>query len=136
MTLNEAMAQYGPPWLGIWLMILLVGAFVLPFGLFIWRSTRWTAAFCLIAGLLGGLGVNWLYGQMGYVKLLGLPHIIFWTPLAVHLWTKMRSHAVEKAPRILIAVILTIILISLAFDYVDTIRYILGERTPLGPPPS
>ena len=36
------------------------------------------------------------------------------------------------AARWIIRVILVTLLISLAFDVVDVLRYILGERTPLG----
>ncbi len=72
-----------------------------------------------------------LYQQIGYVKLLGLAHIIAWTPLAVHLWFKMRAPDVTKAPRLIMGVVFTIILVSLAFDYVDAIRYLAGDRTPL-----
>jgi hypothetical protein len=32
----------------------------------------------------------WLYDRMGYVKLLGLPHIVVWTPLAIYLVVLLR----------------------------------------------
>ena len=131
MTLSEAMAQLSPTWLTIWLNILMVGAFLLPVALFIWKPTRMTAVYCLVAGALGAFGVGWMYEQMGYVKLLGLPHILVWTPLSVHLWLKFKSPDVSKVPRIIIGLIMATILISLAFDYTDIARYLLGERTPL-----
>jgi hypothetical protein len=37
-------------------------------------------------------------------------------------------------PRRIIAVVLATIAVSLAFDYVDALRYLLGERTPLARP--
>jgi len=128
MTLNEAMAQFGPQWLSIWLPILLAGAFVLPLSLLIWKSTRLTAILCLVASLLGGVGVNLMYSKMGYVKLIGLPHIIFWTPLALFLWFKIRTPTTDKVARIIMSVILATIVISLVFDYFDVIRYLLGDR--------
>ena len=82
------------------------------------------------------MGVGYMYDQLGYVKLLGLPHILFWTPLAVYLFATFRKPQLTKAPKIIIALILATILISLAFDYTDVIRYALGERTPLALPPS
>ena len=72
-----------------------------------------------------------LYQQLGYVKLLGLAHIVAWTPLAIHLWFKLRSPHVTRAPRIIIGVVLATIMFSLVFDYVDAARYIAGDRTPL-----
>lgn len=130
MTLSEAMTQFGPSWLSIWLPILTLGAFVLPLALLIWKSTRITALICIAASLLGGIGVNFLYMQLGYVKLLGLPHLFVWTPLAVYLWFKIKNPAIEKAARVVMSVVLATIVISLVFDYVDVARYVLGDRTP------
>lgn len=129
MTLNEAMAQYGPAWLSVWLPVLLVGAFVLPLALLIWKSTRMSAVYCIVASVLGGVGVNLLFSNMGYVKLIGLPHIIVWTPLAIYLWMKIKTPSIEKAARIVMSIILTTIVVSLVFDYWDVIRYLLGDRT-------
>jgi integral membrane sensor domain MASE1 len=71
---------------------------------------------------------------MGYVKLLGLPHIFVWTPLAIYFVTLLRRPDVPVWPRRVIVVALGTILISLAFDYTDVARYLLGERTPLARP--
>lgn len=136
MTFNEAVAQHAPAWVGLWINILLLGAIILPLSLFFWKATRSAAAFALIAGIIGGAGVMLLYGHMGYVKLLGLPHILAWTPLAIFFWYKMKSPDVTRAPRIIMGIALATIMISLAFDYTDTIRYVAGERTPLALPAS
>jgi len=69
--------------------------------------------------------------QLGYVKLLGLAHIVACTPLAIYLWFKMRSEGVPRAPRVIMGVVLAVISVSLVFDYMDAIRYIAGDRTPL-----
>lgn len=131
MTFNEAVATHAPAWVAIWINILLLGAMVLPLTLAFWKPTRITALFSLIAGLVSVGGTMFLYQQLGYVKLLGLAHIIAWTPLAVHLWLKMRAPDVTRAPRVIMGVVLATITVSLAFDYVDAIRYIAGDRTPL-----
>ena len=128
MTLNEAMAAHGPDWLGIWMPILFGGAFILPLILLIWKPTRLAAIVTVLASFLGALTTNVLYSKMGYVKLLGLPHIIFWTPLVIYLFTLMRKPAVGKIPSGIIAVVSVVILISLAFDYTDVIKYLLGDR--------
>ena len=128
MTLNEAMAAHGPDWLGIWMPILFGGAFILPLILLIWKPTRLAAIVTVLASFLGALTTNLLYSKMGYVKLLGLPHIIFWTPLVIYLFTLMRKPAVGKIPSGIIAVVSVVILISLAFDYTDVIKYLLGDR--------
>ena len=71
-----------------------------------------------------------MYEQMGYVRLLGLPHVILWTPLAVYLFRQVRRPDMPQWPARLMSVTLVVILISLAFDYVDVIRWMLGERVP------
>ncbi|WP_299732334.1 hypothetical protein [uncultured Tateyamaria sp.] len=131
MTFEEAVATHAPAWVGIWLNFLLLGAIVLPLTLVIWKSTRLTALFALLAGVIGVVGVMTMYEQLGYVKLLGLPHIIAWTPLVIHLWFKMKSPDVSRVPRVIMGVAFATMIISLAFDYTDVIRYIAGERTPL-----
>ena len=132
MTLNEAMAAYGPEWLNIWLMILFAGAFVLPVTLLIWKPTRLAAILCVIAALTGSFATGMLYMKLGFVKLLGLPHIIVWTPLVVYLFLKIRSPEVGKVAKVIMCVISLVILISLMFDYFDVISYVLGDRKAAG----
>ncbi|WP_298297503.1 hypothetical protein [uncultured Litoreibacter sp.] len=127
MSFEEAIALQ-PAWVGIWLNVLFLGAFVLPVALLFWKPSRMVAVWTLIASLLAGVSVVWMFGQMGYVKLLGLPHLILWTPLAIYLWRQIGRIDMPIWPRRIMWVILGIIVISLAFDYVDVARYILGER--------
>jgi len=130
MTLQEAIAQQ-PAWIGYWLKWLVFGAFILPLMLLIWRQTRIAAVAAIVAGVAGAFATGWLYDQMGYVKLLGLPHIVVWTPLAVYLFMLLKRPDVPAWPKRIIVVVLATILISLAFDYADVARYQLGERAPL-----
>ncbi len=133
MTLQEAIAQQ-PAWIGYWLKCLLFGAFILPFTLLIWRQSRIAAIATVVASLAGAWATGWLYDKMGYVKLLGLPHIIVWTPLVIFLVLQIRRADMPNWPRWIIGVVLATILISLAFDYTDVLRYLLGERMPLVKP--
>lgn len=135
MTLEEAIAQQ-PAWLQYWLTWLVFGAFFLPMALVFWRQSRIAGIAAAAASLAAGLVVNGMYAQMGYVKLLGLPHIIIWTPLAVYLFVRFRDPQMPPWPRRIIAVVLATLAVSLAFDYVDVVRYMLGERTPLAQPPA
>ncbi|WP_299297241.1 hypothetical protein [uncultured Tateyamaria sp.] len=135
MTFNEAMAAHAPAWVVIWTNILLLGAVVLPLTLAFWKSTRLTALLSVFASAISIGGIMFLYQQLGYVKLLGLAHIIAWTPLAIHLALKMRAPSVPRPPRIIMGVIFATIMVSLVFDYVDTIRYFAGDRTPLAVAP-
>lgn len=134
MTLDEALALQ-PAWVTLWLNVLLFGAFILPLALLIWRQTRITALVTLATSVLAGITINMLYAQMGYVKLLGLPHILLWTPLAVYLYLQTTRPELSLWPRQIIWFILATITISLAFDYVDVLRYLLGDRTPMAGTP-
>lgn len=127
MNFVEAVALQ-PAWVGIWLNLLLLGAFVLPITLLFWRASRMAGFWSLVAALLSGLGVTWMFNQLGYVKLLGLPHLLFWGPLLVYLWRQIKRPDMPVWPRRIIFVVMTVIAISLAFDTVDVLRYLLGER--------
>lgn len=106
--------------------------FFLPLTLFIWRETRGATIFLIIAALLNLSGILLLNSLTGYTRLLGLPHVLFWTPAAFHIFIVLRR-GVPRIPSMIIAVILVTILISLAFDYTDVIRYLAGERGSLIP---
>jgi hypothetical protein len=132
MTLDEAIAQ-GPAWLKLWLNWLVFAAFILPAALLIWRQTRRVGIAAIAAGMIGAGLVMLMYERFGYVKLLGLPHIIVWTPLVIYIGVLLRGELPKIARGIMIVILATIV-ISLAFDYTDVLRYILGERTPLTMP--
>ncbi len=130
MTMQEALALQ-PAWVGYWLKVLFVCAYLLPFALLIWKQSRKAGIFAVIASFAAGFATAKLYDVVGYVKLLGLPHIVFWTPLSIYLIMQLRKPDMAKAPRYIMMAIVGAILISLAFDYTDLIRYLAGDRTPL-----
>ncbi len=130
MTFEEAITMQ-PIWVQLWLNLLLFGAFFLPVTLLIWPASRLAGIITVLASLVGGLGVVLLYGQLGYVKLLGLPHVLIWTPVAFYLFRQIRRDDMPVWPRWIMVVVLSTILVSLLFDYADLLRYVLGERTPV-----
>lgn len=117
-----------PQWVQIWLNILMFGAFILPVTLVIWRQTRLTALITVVGSLLGAVGVILIFSQMGYVRLLGLGHAVAWTPLAYYLWRQQGRADIPTPPKWIIRVVLLTLVVSLVFDYVDVIRYLLGHR--------
>lgn len=130
MTLEEAMALQ-PQWVVIWVYVLVAGAFVAPVVLLIWKASRKAGIITLIASLLAGFGVQMMFDAMGYVKLLGLPHLILWVPIVVFLMAQQARGDMPNWPRRIIWFIIAIICISLAFDFIDVVRWVLGERAPL-----
>jgi len=132
MTFNEAVATQ-PVWITWWLNWMLVGVFAPPLLLLIWRQSRLPAVISIVANVASGFGVVWIYDQLGYVKLMGLSHVVLWTPLAIYLFMQIRRPDMPQWPRRLMWLMLATITVSLAFDYLDVLRYLLGERSPLIP---
>jgi hypothetical protein len=126
MTLAQSIAQQ-PQWVQYWLYILIFGIVALPLTLLIWKQTRLTAVITIAASVIAGLGVSSLYDQLGYVKLLGLPHIILWTPLALYLYGQIKREDMPAWPKRIMMVVLAVFVVSLVFDYVDVVRYVLGD---------
>ena len=120
-----------PTWVGIWLNFLLAGAFVAPLLLLIWKSSRKAGIVTLLSSVIAAFGVQYMFNAMGYVKLLGLPHLVLWVPTVVFLTAQQSRGDMTIWPRRIIWLIMTVICISLAFDIVDVVRWILGERAPL-----
>jgi hypothetical protein len=126
MTLGEAIAQQ-PAWLQAWVYWMVVVN--LASLVFLWRRTE--ARWVIGAFLLNGIFMSWLHGATGYTRLLGLSHVIFWTPLLVYLFLRLPAIQARTAYGIWVRVLMATNGISLVVDYVDVVRYLLGERAPL-----
>ncbi len=92
-----------------------------------WRDRIVVAAACAAVIVLMPL---W-HAQVGYVRLVALPHIVIWTPLAIYLYRRRKHFAAHWPVRWTVAALMLTIVVSLGFDYVDVLRYLLGERAPL-----
>ncbi len=125
MTLSQAIGLQST-WVQYWLYVLIFSIVVLPLTLLIWRQTRISAIITIAASFLAGFGVSRIYDQLGYVKLLGLPHIVLWTPLAYYLFRQIKREDVTEWPRRIMMLVLAAFVLSLVFDYVDVLRYVLG----------
>ncbi len=130
MTLSQAL-ETQPPWVQYWNYFMVFCIVLVPLSLLIWKQSRLVAVIVIAASLLAGFGVFRIFGALGYVKLLGLPHIIVWTPLVWFLFRQIKRNDMPVWPRRIMLVVLAVFVVSLAFDYVDVVRYVLGERTPL-----
>jgi len=135
MTFNEALATQ-PAWVQYWVMFMgLVFAATIITLLFS-AATRRDAIVIVVTMLATFAAMNWLYGQVGYVRLLGLVHVALWTPLAVYLWRRLQSEAIGTPFRQMIWLFVAVMAVSLAFDFVDVVRYVLGEKASLVPVPA
>ena len=129
-TLMDAMST-NPAWLRAWVNVLV--ATNLAAVLFVVGKVegRWRIRPEPVAILVGFIGaavfMESLYQSFGYVRLLGLAHIVVWGP--VWGWLLMRRQ--RYAPRSLfggyIHIYLVIAGISLVVDVIDVIRFVLGD---------
>ena len=135
MTLSQALATQ-PLWVQYWNYFMVFCIVLVPLSLLIWKQSRLAAVIIVAASLLAGVGVFRIFGALGYVKLLGLPHIIVWTPLVWFLLQQIKRNDMPVWPRRIMLVVLAVFVVSLMFDYVDVVRYVLGERAAMSPHPS
>ncbi|NQY13561.1 MAG: hypothetical protein HRT81_06865 [Henriciella sp.] len=122
------MTTNSPTWVLVWVnAIAAVLTLSIAFS-FSYREARWI----LLGVTLGMLGTVGAYALFGFTRLLGLGHILFWTPTLIYIVTvrgwKTYHKTLFSRWLILAAIIIGI---SLAFDVVDLLRWILGERAPI-----
>lgn len=129
-SLNEAIFSE-PMWLQAWVLLLVVTNL----GALLFAVKRGEGGLGVraepIAILIGFLGavvfMDWIYGQVGYVRLLGLAHLVFWGP--VWLWLMTRRKAIGTADFFgkYVHFYLVIAGISLLIDAIDVARHLLGD---------
>lgn len=120
-----------PMWLQAWVMAL-VASHLLAIVFIVYReSGAWRVhyePFAIIASFFAASALmGFMYQEFGYVRLLGLAHLVFWTP--AYIWILMRRKSIGYASWFgrYIHVYLVIAGISLIIDSVDVIRYLAGD---------
>lgn len=71
-----------------------------------------------------------IFRSLGFVRLLGLGHLIPWVPLLVWLAPRSAGAGLDGSFGIWLAAVVAVDGISLLIDAVDVVRYALGERRP------
>lgn len=114
------------PW-NIWVGIL--GGVNVIGGLWFWSSAEGKATIAaMVAAFVVMVGI---YSRFGFVRLLGLGHILSWVPLLVFLGVSLRGPEPEGAFRTWIWCVVILNGISLVIDVADVVRYARGERKPV-----
>ncbi len=128
-SLGDAIALQ-PIWLQAWVMLLVVThvlalAFIPRRGADGW-GVRGEPIAIFASFLAAGLAMSWLYGELGYVRLLGAAHLVFWTP--AYVWVASRRKAIGTDTLFGKYVVLYLVIagISLVIDVVDLVRYLVG----------
>ena len=122
---SEEMAARSPQWVGIWVNVMIVVLMAaVPFS-FIRKEARWI----LLGTVLGMAGTVIAYAIFGYTRILGIGHILFWTPTVLYMlsWRK-NWDVVSTWFGKWIVLACTVMGVSLVFDYSDFARWAAGER--------
>ena len=122
---TRGMATLAWPW---WLWVALLGTVNMVVPLFFLGSLE--AKVVLVGILVGIVAQMLIIRRLGFVRLLGLGHIVAWVPML--LWLVPRLLNLDYGTpfgRWLLAVVV-LDMASLAIDFVDVGRYLAGERRP------
>jgi hypothetical protein len=112
------------PW-WIWIGLLMTINMVVPW-LFIGTLE---AKVVLAAAILAAMLQMILFRFKGFVRLLGLGHIV-WLPVVLWLAGRIGTVDIESALGMWILSVVVLDGISLIIDFIDVGRYFLGEREP------
>ena|SRR5258708_6321604 len=85
----------------------------------------------LLIWIGNALTMSAMFAVVGYVRLLGLSHVLWWTPMFVLLWRRraeLSRTVLGDAQFVWLLLLCVSDGVSLAIDYVDVIRYIAGDR--------
>lgn len=129
MTFVEHVALY-PPLIQFWIVWLALMLAVVPVLLLVAKDTRRDGMVVAGVAVLSAIAMQWLFNQVGFVRLLGAVHVVLWTPLLAYLAMRFRKGAFTGLRRAVMSVFLATIVVSLVFDYADVARYLMGDRAP------
>lgn len=134
-TLNDAIATE-PLWLQSWVMVLVVTNLAALLFVVGRREGRWLVRpepIAIVASfVVAALFMGWLYEQVGYVRLLGLAHLVCWGPVWLWLLTRRRAIGTRTLFGKYVVVYLVIAGASLLIDAIDVVRYLVGDGELLG----
>lgn len=81
----------------------------------------------LASFLVAAIIMSWMYDRVGYVRLLGLAHLMAWTPVYVWIFLRRQRFPWATVYGKYIYLYLLVAGISLVVDAVDVIRYLAGD---------
>ena len=121
----QADLETAPLWVQYWIQFMsAVMILAIPFAL-----VRVEARWAVLVMVLSAPAMVALHSAIGYQRLLGVVHVVIWTPFVVYLWRRRDRWRVQEtlAGKWILVLFLTMIA-SLALDYVDVARWLMGER--------
>jgi hypothetical protein len=112
----------GPPWVYWWTRVIDISNWLLILFAFFDPRARWA----LLAWLCNIVMILTLYNLFGYSRILGLSHIIAWTPLMFYLLRQRKPFSEENWAGRYLYWFMSVVVVSLAFDYFDLGRYLIA----------
>ena len=125
---NEAMFTLANGPQTVWLYWMSFAIAITPLVLIFSKATRLDAVIVFLTNLAMFVGMAWIYEQMGYVRMMGIVHVILWTPLFIYLFLRAKNGEMPLLCRLVMWMFAATLAVSLVFDYTDVVRYLLGER--------
>ena len=125
---NEAMFTLANGPQTVWLYWMSFAIAITPLVLIFSKATRLDAVIVFLTNLAMFVGMAWIYEQMGYVRMMGIVHVILWTPLFIYLFIRAKNGEMPLLCRLVMWMFAATLAVSLVFDYTDVVRYLLGER--------
>ena len=111
------------PWVYYWVIwLVFINLFSVIF-IFKHVEARWVLGVFVVVAF----SMHLLFLQVGMVRLLGIVHVIYWTPLLIYMFRRFKKIATKTSYGIYIRILMLTIATSLAIDYVDVVRYFLGH---------
>ena len=129
--ISDVLAQ--PVAVQLWVLWMTAAIFVVPGLLLRYESARREGKVILASSIVLAVLMLLWHSQVGYTRIVALPHILIWTPLLVYLYARRNYLTSSSRVRWLTTALVLTLVVSLAFDVTDVIRYILGERAPRVP---
>jgi len=115
-----------PLWVQIWVAVILVPVNLGPL-LFYQEPYAFWVAVLSVGGMLPNLPI--MLFDRGLSKRMALPHLVIWTPLVVLLvWLLNGLVGANDSYMTMLAVLLVVDLLSLAFDFPDAFKWWRGDR--------
>jgi len=84
----------------------------------------------LVAILVGAVGQLLIVSRLGFVRLLGIGHIVVWVPMLLWLVPRLANLDMGTSFGRWLFAVVALDLVSLAIDFVDVGRYLAGDRQP------
>lgn len=109
----------------VWMTLVII---VLPSPLLWHRGSRLDGLVAALAGLALAVLMPYWHMEVGYTRLIALPHFIVWVPLLAWMYRRRKHLASPPLVRWMVLIFVVTTLVCLAFDAVDIARFILGER--------